>query len=122
MMVGGTIRALLEHEPLPPPRGPRLAPERSMNGRLARASGYLLMSFAAAIGGDSPDLQRALPWIALTRAVCRDPDPGKAGEALMRIDAALAAAEVLIAAPPPSPFLAFALLQACAALAATEPA
>lgn len=123
MMVGGTVQALLAHGSLPPPRGPRLAPERSMNGRLARASGYLLMSFAAAIGGGtSPDLQRALPWIALTRAVCRDPDPGNAGEALLRIDAALAAAEVLIAAPSPSPVLAFALLQACAALAATEPA
>jgi uncharacterized protein len=123
MMVGGTVHALLEHEQLPPSGAPRLASDRPMNGRLARASGYLLMSFGAAIGGGtSPDLQRALPGIALARAVCRDPDPGNAGEALRRIDTALAAAEALVVAPPPSPFLAFALVHACAALAATEPA
>jgi len=122
MVAGGTVHALLEHEQLPPPQQPRLASVRQVNGRLTRASGYLLMSFSSAIGaGPAPDLQRALPWIAMTRGVCRDPDPGIAGEALRRIDAALAAAEVLIAGPPPSPFLAFALIHACSALAATEP-
>jgi hypothetical protein len=122
MMAGGTLHALVEHEPLPTPAQPRVASVRQANGRLLRASSYLVMSFASAIGGGpAPDMQRALPWIAMTRSVCRDPDPGEAGEALLRIDAALAAAEVLIAAPPPSPFLAFALIHACSALAATEP-
>ena len=122
MLAGGTVQALLDHEPLPPPAQPRLDSVRRVNGRLLRASSYLVMSFASVVGaGPVPDLQRALPWIAMTRAVCRDPDPGDAGEALRRIDAALAAAEALIGAPAPSPFLAFALIHGCSALAATEP-
>jgi hypothetical protein len=56
----------------------------------------------------------------MARAACRDPDPGAAGPALERIDAALAAAESLIAEATEEPILAVGLVMSAAALAATE--
>jgi hypothetical protein len=68
-----------------------------------------------------PEPARALPWIALARAVCRDPDPGAAGPALERIDGLLAGAERLIAAPVEDPRAPIGLIHAAATVAATEP-
>lgn len=80
------------------------------------------MGFASVLGSMPPlDLARALPGIALARAVCRDPDPGAAGPALARIDALLAGAESVMAEGEVEPFLAFGLLMAASAIAATEP-
>ena len=85
---------ILEGRPLPTPRPPRVPEVRPISGRLARVNAYVLMSFAAAIGtGPPPDFARSLPFIALARAACRDPEPGRAGPALERIDELLAAAE-----------------------------
>jgi hypothetical protein len=67
-----------------------------------------------------PDAARALQWTALARAVCRDPDPGAAGPALERIDAALAGAERLILDGGEDQLLALGLVHASAAIAATE--
>jgi hypothetical protein len=80
------------------------------------------MSFGAVLGGaPPPDPARALPGIALARAVCRDPDPGTVGPPLRRIDAALAAAEQLVGSGGEQAFLAIGLIMAAGAIAATEP-
>lgn len=121
-VAGGTMAAILERRPLAPALPPRVAQVRPINGRLARVGGYVLMGFASVLGSMPPlDLARALPGIALARAVCRDPDPGAAGPALARIDALLAGAESVMADGEVEPFLAFGLLMAASAIAATEP-
>jgi len=122
LIAGGTITALLEGRPLSPASPPRVAPVRRASGRLQRVSGYLLMGFAAAVGaGPSPDLARALPGVALARAVCRDPDPGEVGPALQRIDGLLAGAEQLIAEQSQQTPMAIGFVMAAGAIAATEP-
>ena len=81
-----------------------------------------MMGFAAVLyGAGRLDVARMAPGIALARCVCRDPDPGAAGPALARIDAALSAAERLLAEPPPTSLMAFALAHGAAVVAATEP-
>ena len=121
-VAGATMTALVEGQPLAPPSPPRVAQVRPTSGRLARLGGYLLMGFAAVMGaGPTPDPARALPGIALARAVCRDPDPGVVGPVLRRIDVLLAGTEELIADAGAEPFLAFGLLMAAGAIAATEP-
>jgi uncharacterized protein len=121
-VAGGTMTALLEGGPLAPASAPRVAQVRPTSGRLARVSGYVLMGFAAAIGaGPPPDGSRALPGIALARAVCRDPDPGLVGPALQRIDALLAAAELLIGEGGEQASAAFGLVMTAGVIAATEP-
>ena len=121
-VAGATMTALVEGQPLAPPSPPRVAQVRPTSGRLARLGGYLLMGFAAVMGaGPPPDPARALPGIALARAVCRDPDPGVVGPVLRRIDALLAGTEQLIVDAGAEPFLAFGLLMAAGAIAATEP-
>ena len=121
-VAGATMSALLEGRPLAEARPPRLAQVRPMSGRLGRVSNYLLMGFASAVGaGPPPDPARALPGIALARTVCRDPDPGVVGPALRRIDALLADAEQSIGAGGEPAFLAFGLVMAAGAIAATEP-
>ena len=80
------------------------------------------MGFAAVMGGGRPpDFSRALPGIALARAASRDPDPGVVGPALARIDSLLAAAERLISEGGETAYLAFGLVMASGAIAATEP-
>ena len=71
---------ILERRPLAEPTPPRVPEIRRISGRLARINGYLMMSFAAALGsGPPPDFARGLPFIAMARAGCRDPDPGPSG-------------------------------------------
>ena len=121
-VAGATMSALLEGRPLAKARPPRVAQVRPMSGRLGRVSNYLLMGFASAVGaGPPPDPARALPGIALARTVCRDPDPGVVGPALRRIDALLADAEQSIGAGGEPAFLAFGIVMAAGAIAATEP-
>ena len=81
-----------------------------------------MMSFAAAMGsGPPPDFVRGLPFVAMARAACRDPDPGAAGPALERIDALLAAAEQLLSAGGEGRAPAIGLVMAAEVIAATEP-
>ena len=123
LLVGGTMIDILEGRPLQAPRAPRVPEIRPISGRLARVNGYVMMSFAAAIGsGPPPDFTRGLPFIAMARAACRDPDPGVVGPTLERIDGLLAAAEqVLTNAPPEQARPAVGLVMAASVIAATEP-
>ena len=121
-VAGGTVTALLEGGGLAPISPPRIGQVRPISGRLARVGAYLIMGFAAVMGGGRPpDFSRALPGIALARAASRDPDPGVVGPALARIDALLAAAERLISEGGETAYLAFGLVMASGAIAATEP-
>ncbi len=121
-LVGGTMLDVVEHRPLATPRPPRLPPIRSMSGRLTRVNGYVLMAFAAAVGaGPPPDPVRTLPFIALARAACRDPDPGLVGPTLERVDELLAVAEQLVHAGHEQARMAFGLVIAAGVIAATEP-
>lgn len=121
MIAGGTMAAVLDRQPLPPASEPRLEEVRPVNGRLQRVNGYLLMAFGAALTANPPDLARAQEGVALARYACRDPDPADAGCALRRVDAALAAAEQILAGGGEQATLAIGLAVVAAAVAATEP-
>jgi hypothetical protein len=121
-LVGGTMEAILERRPLAEMTAPRLPAVRPVSGRLIRINGYVMMSFAAALSaGPPPDPARSLPFVAMARAVCRDPDPGPAGPALERIDALLATAEQALSAGAEDARTALGLVIAAAVIAATEP-
>jgi uncharacterized protein len=121
-IVGATMTDILEGRPLAEPKPPRVPQIRPISGRLARINGYALMSFAAALGaGPPPDLARGLPFIALARAACRDPDPGAAGPALERIDKLLCTAEQLLSAGGEQTLAVFGLVMAVGVIAGTEP-
>jgi uncharacterized protein len=121
-LVGATMTDILEARPLRAPTPPRVPDIRAINGRLARVNGYLMMSFAAALGsGPPPNFANGLQFVALARSTCRDPDPGVAGPALERVDALLAAAEQLLATGAPDARVAFGLVMAAGVIAATEP-
>ena len=121
-LVGATMIDILEGRPLADPTPPRLPAIRRISGRLARVNGYIMMAFAAAMGsGPPPDFARSSQFVALARAVCRDPDPGVVAAALERIDALLAAAEQLLGAAPDRARAAVGLVMAAGVIAATEP-
>jgi hypothetical protein len=121
-LVGATMTDILDGRPLAEPKPPRVPEIRRISGRLARVNGYVMMSFAAAMSsGPPPNFARALPFIALARAVCRDPDPGAVGPAMERIDGLLAAAEEILAAGDERARAAFGPVMAAAVIAATEP-
>jgi hypothetical protein len=91
-LLGENAEAVLGDRPRPAftaPRGPR---SLTLNGRLGRVYGQTLMSFGAVLAGNMEMLRRMLP---LGLALCRDPDPGSAGEALHQIGELLAAVERL---------------------------
>ena len=79
------------------------------------------MAAGAALTANPPDIARATEGVQLARFVCRDPAPGNAGPALGRVDAALAAAEEIVAGGSGQATLAIALALVAAAVAATEP-
>jgi uncharacterized protein len=123
MLAGGTMAALLDGGAPAAPRPPRVPQVRPAVGRLLRVTTYLHSAFASMLAGDGRrDPTRALPWIAMGRTACRDPEPGPAGDALARIDASLDAAERLILAGGRQAFAAIGLVHATMVLAATEPA
>jgi uncharacterized protein len=121
-LLGGTMIDILEGRPLADPTPPRVPEIRQISGRLARVNGYIMMSFAAAISsGPPPNFARGLPFIALARSACRDPDPGTVGPAMERIDGLLAAAEQLLAASDDRARAAVGMVMAAGVIAATEP-
>jgi uncharacterized protein len=121
-LVGGTMIDILEGRALAEPTSPRVPEVRPVSGRLTRVNGYLLMAFAAAISsGPPPSFSRGLPFIALARAACRDPDPGVTGPALERIEAFLSTAEQMLTTHGERARDAFGLVVASGVIAATEP-
>jgi len=95
---------------------------RPINGRLARLTAYVMMAVAAAASSGPPlDLSRGLQFIALARAVCRDPDPGSVGPTMERIDGLLVAAQQLLADGNELGRSAVGLVIAAGVIAATEP-
>src|SRR4051794_39023825 len=123
MLVGGTMAGLLDGGPPRAATAPRVPEVRPVVGRLLRVTTYLHSAFASMLAGDGRrDPTRALPWIAMGRTACRDPEPGPAGDALARIDTALDAAERILLAGGPQAFAAIGLVHATMVFAATEPA
>jgi hypothetical protein len=121
-LVGATMIDILEGRSLAAPRPPRVPEIRPISGRLARVNGYIMMSFAAAIGSGPPaDFARGLPFIALARAACRDPDPGAVGPAMERVDGLLTAADGVFRDGDARSRAAVGLVMAAAVIAATEP-
>jgi hypothetical protein len=119
-LVGGTMSDILDRRPLAAPTPPRVPEIRPVSGRLMRVNGYLLMAFAAALSaGPPPEFSRSLPFVALARAACRDPDPGAAGPALARIDELLSAAEQLVPDGREQARAAVGLIMASAVIAGT---
>jgi hypothetical protein len=122
LVVGATMTSILEGQPLERPKPPRVPEIRSISGRLARLNGYVTMAVAAAASSGPPfDLTRGLQFIALARAVCRDPDPGIVGATMERIDGLLVAAEQLLADGDELGRSAIGLVMAAGVIAATEP-
>jgi uncharacterized protein len=122
-LVGGTMTDVLERRPPAPTKPPRLPEVRRHSGRLVRVNAYVLMAFAAALGaGPPPDFTRSLPFVAMARSACRDPDPGEVGPTLARIDELLAAAEQLVGAGDREQArTAAGVVAACGVIAATHP-
>ncbi|HEY8303303.1 MAG TPA: amidohydrolase family protein [Solirubrobacteraceae bacterium] len=92
-MLGGTMAGLVDGRGLPPTNPPRGAAHIAMNGRLARAYGYGSLAGPAMFAGA---VEQARGMLDLAIAVCRDPEPGDAGEALDAIGAGLVAARALL--------------------------
>jgi uncharacterized protein len=122
-LVGGTMTDVLERRPPASTKAPRLPEVRRHSGRLVRVNAYVLMAFAAALGaGPPPDFTRSLPFVAMARSACRDPDPGEVGPILARIDELLAAAEQLVGAGDREQArTAAGVVAACGVIAATHP-
>jgi hypothetical protein len=121
LVAGGTMASVLDGAGPPEAKPPRLDRIRPASGSLIRVAAYLLMAFGAVISAPPPDPARALPWVGLARAVCRDPDPGAVGPVLERVDGLLDAAEGVIGADGVDPRPAIGLIHAAATIAATEP-
>jgi hypothetical protein len=121
-LVGGTMLDILDGGPPADSRPPRVPELRPISGRLARVNAYVVMSFAAAIGsGPPPDFTRGLPFVAMARAACRDPEPGPAGPALERIDRMLSIVEQAGRTDGEDARAARGLVMAAGVIAATEP-
>ncbi|HEY2632373.1 MAG TPA: amidohydrolase family protein [Solirubrobacteraceae bacterium] len=92
-ILGETMAGLVDGRGLPPTSPPRGAKEITINGRLARAYGYGSLAGPAMFAGA---VEQAQGMLDLAIAVCRDPDPGEAGEALDAVGAGLVAARALL--------------------------
>jgi len=92
-ILGETMAGLLDGRGLPPASPPRGAETVTLSGRLARAYGYGSLAGPALFAGAA---EQAKGMLELAISVCRDPDPGPAGEALDAIGAALIAARALL--------------------------
>ncbi len=92
-MLGETMAGVVEQEGLRPATPPRGRSSLTIQGRLARAYGYGSLAGPALFAGA---VEQAQGMLDLAIAVCRDPDPGDAGEALDAIGAALVAARALL--------------------------
>lgn len=92
-VIGETMAGLIDGRGLAPVSAPRGGAEITLQGRLARTYGYGSLAGPALFAGA---IEQAQGMLDLAIAVCRDPEPGAAGEALDTIGAALLAARALL--------------------------
>jgi hypothetical protein len=92
-VIGETMAGLVDGHGLPPASPPRGVPDITLPGRLARAYGYGSLAGPALFAGA---IEQAQGMLDLAIAVCRDPEPGAAGDALDAIGTALLAARALL--------------------------
>jgi hypothetical protein len=92
-VIGETMAGLVDGRGLPPVSSPCGGAEITLQGRLARAYGYGSLAGPALFAGS---IEQAHGMLDLAIAVCRDPEPGAAGEALDAVGAALLAARALL--------------------------
>jgi predicted TIM-barrel fold metal-dependent hydrolase len=93
LVLGGTMAALIDGQPLPAISPARRGPTIELSGRLARVYGYASLVGPALFSGVTVQAQAMLD---MAIAACRDPVPGAVGEALETIGAALSAATTLL--------------------------
>jgi predicted TIM-barrel fold metal-dependent hydrolase len=93
LVLGGTMAALIDGQPLPAISPARRGPTIELSGRLARVYGYASLVGPALFSGVTVQAQAMLE---MAIAACRDPVPGAVGEALETIGAALSAATTLL--------------------------
>jgi hypothetical protein len=92
-ILGETMAGLVDGRGLAPASPPRGGEKITLNGRLARAYGYGSLAGPALFAGA---IEQAQGMLDLAIAVCRDPDPGEAGETLDAIGAGFMAARALL--------------------------
>jgi predicted TIM-barrel fold metal-dependent hydrolase len=93
LVLGGTMAALIDGQPLPEVTAPRRGPSITVSGRLMRAYGYASLVGPALFTGV---IEQALAMLDMAIAATRDPDPGEDGEALETVGRALRAAATLV--------------------------
>jgi len=93
LILGGTMAALIDGQPLPPVTPPRRGSSIELSGRLVRVYGYASLVGPAIFSG-APE--PAIAMLEMAIAACRDPDPGDVGEALETIGVALRATSELM--------------------------
>jgi predicted TIM-barrel fold metal-dependent hydrolase len=93
LVLGGTMAALIDGQPLPAVSPARRGPTIALSGRLARVYGYASLVGPGLFSGA---IEQARAMLEMAIAACRDPVPGAVGEALETIGAALSAAVVLL--------------------------
>ncbi len=92
LVLGGTMAALIDGDPLPAVTAPRRGPTITASGRLMRVYGYASLVGPALFAGVA---EQAVAMLEMAIAATRDPDPGDDGEALETIGRALRAAATL---------------------------
>jgi len=92
-LLGGTMAALIDGQPLPQVGRARRGPSIELSGRLARVYGYASLIGPALFAGA---VEQAGGMLDMAIAACRDPQPDGVGEALEVIGGALGAAKVLL--------------------------
>jgi predicted TIM-barrel fold metal-dependent hydrolase len=93
LVLGGTMAALIDGQPLPAASAPRRGDSVRLSGRLMRVYGYASLVGPALFSGS---VEQARAMLDMAIAACRDPDPGEVGEALETIGRALRAADSLL--------------------------
>ena len=88
LMLGGTMAALIDGQPLPAVTPPRRGTSIELSGRLVRVYGYASLVGPAIFSGA---VEPAMAMLEMAIAACRDPEPGDVGEALETIGVALRA-------------------------------
>jgi hypothetical protein len=85
-ILGGSVRRMLNGEPLIPTTAPRAPRQVTVDTRLLRIHSYGLMSLGSLFGGNT---ERAIGILRLARGVCRDDQAGDLAPLFERLGEAL---------------------------------